>query len=85
MTMKKPWLTRPETIRRLWRWFIAVLALTVLAEIPIRHEAHFAGDSFFGFHALFGFAACAALIVVAMAIGVVLRRPDTYYDGERGG
>jgi hypothetical protein len=48
MTMKKPWLTRPETIRRLWRWFIAVLALTVLAEIPIRHEAHFAVESIFG-------------------------------------
>jgi len=85
MTMKKPWLTRPETIRRLWRWFIAVLALTVLAEIPIRHEAHFAVEAIFGFNAWFGFLACAALIAFAKLLGLWLKRPDTYYDeADRG-
>ncbi len=79
MTEEKHWLTRPQTIRLLWRVFVAVLALTVLAELAVQHEARFAVEGWFGFNAVFGFVACAVLIVVAKAIGTVLKRPDTYY------
>ena len=82
--MKKHWLTQPETIRKLWRVFVGVLALTVLAELAVHHEAHFGVERLFGFSALFGFLACAALIVVAKVIGIFLKRPDTYYDEGRG-
>ncbi len=82
--MEPHWLTRPETIRRLWWLFAAVLAATVLAELFIAHEAHFAIERLFGFYALFGFVACAAMILFAKALGVVLKRPDTYYQ-ERDG
>ena len=74
------WLTRPKTIRLLWQGFIAVLVLVVLAELRIAHDAHFAVESWFGFNAVYGFLACAALIVIAKAIGLVLKRPDSYYD-----
>ena len=84
MIMQRHWLTQPETIRKLWRLFVVVLALTVLAELAVQPEAHFAVDRLFGFSALFGFVACAALIVTAKVIGIVLKRPDTYYDEERG-
>ena len=84
MIMQRHWLTQPETIRTLWRLFVVVLALTVLAELAVQPEAHFAVDRLFGFSALFGFVACAALIVAAKALGIVLKRPDTYYDEERG-
>ena len=83
--MEKHWLVRPETIRLLWRIFVVVLALTVLAELAVQHEAHFAVERLFGFSALFGFVACAALIPIAKAIGMFLKRPDSYYDEERGG
>ena len=78
------WLTRPATIRRLWQAFIAILALTVLAELAIEAHPHFAIERLFGFNALYGFLACAALILLAKAIGLVIKRPDTYYakDGE---
>ena len=82
--MEQHWLTRPETIRKLWRLFIAVLAAVVLAELLGPREAHFDVERLFGFYALFGFGACAVLIVVAKAIGVFLKRPDTYYDDEAG-
>ena len=36
----------------------------------------------FGFHAGFGFMVCAAMIVVAKALALVLKRPDSYY-GKR--
>lgn len=78
--MPQHWLTRPETIRKLWRIFIAMLALTVAAEFFIAHEAHFGIDGIFGFNAWYGFAAGMALIMIARLIGVLLKRPDTYYE-----
>ncbi len=82
--MERHWLTRPETIRKLWRLFIAVLAAVVLAELFVPREEHFDVERLFGFYALFGFVACAVLIVLAKAVAVVLKRPDTYYDDEAG-
>lgn len=82
--MERHWLTRPETIRKLWALFIAVLAAVVLAELLVQREVHFDVERLFAFYALFGFVACAVLIVVAKAIGVFLKRPDTYYDDKAG-
>jgi hypothetical protein len=73
-------LSRPSTIRRLWQGFAVVLVLTVLAELRAAHETHFEVERWFGFNAAYGFLACAALILIAKAIGLLLKRPDTYYD-----
>jgi hypothetical protein len=80
--MSDHWLVRPRTIRRLWQGFVAVLALTVLAELAIEAHPHFAVERLFGFNALYGFLACAVLILVAKGIGLVLKRPETYYDDD---
>lgn len=74
------WLTRPETIRRLWIVFIATLAATVIADFFVEHHATFWIDGTFGFGAWFGFLSCVVLIVGAKLLGIVLKRPDTYYD-----
>lgn len=79
--MEQHWLTKPGTIRRLWAVFAIVLALTVLAEWLIAHEAHFDVEAVFGFNAWFGFLACAGLIGFAKLLGALLKRPDTYYEG----
>ena len=81
--MNDHWLTRPGTIRRLWQVFVAILALTVLAELAIEAHPHFSVERLFGFNALYGFLACAALILLAKAIGLLIKRPDTYYDDDR--
>ena len=78
--MEQHWLTRPQTVRKLWVIFIAILAATVAAELFVSHEAHFGIDGTFAFHAWYGFAACAALILIAKALGLALKRPDTYYE-----
>ncbi len=80
--MERHRLTRPETIGKLWKVFIAVLASVLFAELLVEHEARFDVERLFGFYALFGFAACAALIIVAKAVGVLLKRPDAYYDDD---
>jgi hypothetical protein len=78
--VKDHWLVRPRTIRLLWRVFVAILAATVLAELAIQKHPHFDVERLFGFHAIYGFVACAALIVIAKALGFALKRRDTYYD-----
>ncbi len=78
--MDDHWLVRPRTIRLLWVVFIAILALTVLAEFAIKAKGHFGLDGSFGFSAWFGFGACVVLIVGSKVLGVLFKRPDTYYE-----
>ena len=73
------WLDQPKKIQSLWRGFIFVLALTVLAEFLVPLHPTFPVESLFGFSAAFGFAACALMIIGAMALGLLIKRPDTYY------
>lgn len=84
MTMKQDphWLDEPRNVKRLWRGFLVLLALTVAAQLVVHLHPHFAIESVFGFYAWFGFLACAAMIVVAKVLARLLKRPDTYY-GEQ--
>ena len=77
--MDDHWLARPATIRKLWIGFIVVLALTVLADAFVRHDAHFGVESTFGFAAWYGFLSCVGLILFAKLVGLFLKRPDDYY------
>ena len=62
--------------------FIVVLVASVLAERVIQKHVHFELERVFAGYAIYGFAACAALILLAKAIGLALKRPDTYYDDD---
>jgi hypothetical protein len=73
------WLARPRTIRRLWQVFIAILVLTVIGQLAVEVHTHFAVEGWFGFNALYGFLACAALILIAKVLGAFLKRRDDYY------
>jgi hypothetical protein len=74
------WLARPATIRLLWIAFIASLVLTVLAGLFVEHHGPFGLENTFGFNAWYGFLSCVALIVLARALGVFLKRRDDYYE-----
>ncbi len=80
MDEKPHWLDHPGNVRKLFRGFVAVLALTVLAELGVTLHPHFEVESVFGFNAWYGFAVCAAMIVFAKALALVLKRRDTYYE-----
>ncbi len=75
------WLVRPENIRLIWIVSIAVLAVTVLFDLAIESHPAFGIEGTFGFGAWFGFVSCVILIVFSKALGALLKRPDTYYDG----
>ena len=77
------WLDQPRHVKLLWRSFLAVLALSVLAEFFVPLHPHFEVESWFGFSAGYGFAACIVMIVAAKGLALWLKRPDTYYqDGS---
>ena len=82
MDEKTHWLDQPRHIKLLWRGFLLVLVLTVLAEFMVPMHPHFAIESIFGFNAWYGFLVCALMIVLAKGLALALKRPDTYYGKD---
>lgn len=76
------WLDVPRNVSLLWRLFLVVLALSILIELVVPLHPHSTVDALFGFHALYGFFACVAMIVVAKALGYLLKRRDDYYEAS---
>jgi hypothetical protein len=58
-----------------------MLVMLVALDLVVAHHPYFGLDGTFGFGAWFGFLSCVALVAFAKALGAVLKRPDTYYDG----
>ena len=79
---KKHWLVRPKTVRLIWRVGLAVLALAVSVDFFVHGHPNFQIDGTFGFYAWFGLVTCVAMVLFAKALGVFLKRKDTYYDDE---
>lgn len=73
-------LLRPSTARLLSLAGLAAVAVLVGLDLKVEHHPHFGIDGSFAFAAWFGLAAAVAAILVAKALGVILKRPDTYYD-----
>lgn len=71
---------RPDVRRKLWILLFVVCALTVVPDFFIHRHPHFGFDGFIGFYAVFGFVACAALILISKIIGRVLKVKEDYYD-----
>ncbi len=79
MSEHNNWFYRPENIPKLWQWGIAVLVLTVVVELIWPVHSHFAVADWTAFSAVYGFAACAVLVVAAKLLGFVVKRPENYY------
>ncbi|MBL4681410.1 MAG: hypothetical protein JKY88_11905 [Pseudomonadales bacterium] len=78
----KHWLVREKTVRLLWRVSLVLLSLLVIADFFINAHPYFKIDGTFGFYAWFGLVVCVGMVLLAKALGVFLKRKDTYYDNE---
>lgn len=78
----RPGLGRPGAVRVLWIVFIAVLALTIAAELLVHLHPRFRLERWFAFHAVWAFLSCVAMVLFANLLGVFLRRPDDYYTKQ---
>lgn len=63
----------------IWKTFLAVLAASVLAQFFVQTQPHFEIERLFAFNAVYGFLCCAVLILVAKALGLLLKRKDDHY------
>jgi hypothetical protein len=75
------WLVRPDTIRKLWIGTVVILVLTVVPDFFVEPHPYFGFDGLPAFSAVYGFGACVAMVLLSKALGFVLKRKDTYYDG----
>lgn len=76
---RKHWLVRPETIVKLWWAFWIVLGAVVAVQYWIPVHDYFVVDGWFGFHAVYGFLSCVAMVAFAKLLGYLLKRPFEYY------
>lgn len=76
------WLSRPSTIRLLWRVFALVLVLSVAAQLLLPVKGYFGIDGWLGFAAAFGFLSCLLMVLFAKLLGRVLKRDEDYYRGQ---
>jgi len=76
------WLLRKANIRKLWIGFIAILILTVVAGLFVHQHESFGIEDSFGFFAWYGFITCVGMVVFVKLLGVLLKRPENYYDDE---
>ena len=73
------WLVRPSSIRLLWWVFVVILAISVASQLVFKVKGYFGVDGWPGFGAVYGFLACLAMVLVAKALGWVLKRDSNYY------
>jgi hypothetical protein len=70
----------PRTARRLQIVSLGILAGVVIAGFFVPTYGPDAVSRSFGFGAWYGFAACVGLVGAARLLGIMLKRPDRYYD-----
>lgn len=71
---------RPGLVRTLRIAFGVALAAAVLAGLLVEKHPYFGIEGTFGFFAWYGFAACVILLLLARLLGMLLERPETFYD-----
>ena len=79
---RRYWLDDGNNVRKIVRALIAISALAFLGSALYASHG-FALEALFGFHAIYGFIACVALVMIAKALRKLLMRPEAYYDDDR--
>lgn len=79
----------PKTIKILWWLLIAACVLPLLGEFFVEHGGDHGIHGFFPqwpvvipFYPVLGFLACAASILLAKGLGVLLKKGEDYYDHD---
>lgn len=77
------WLDRKENVDKVY-WSVWVMCgLLLVAELFLQEKyTYFDFENWFGFHGLYGFVACVALVIAAKGLRVLLIRPEDYYERD---
>jgi hypothetical protein len=77
---RKYWLDDPANVSRLYRglWVVGLLLIALDFLLHRHDDVPFAAT--YGFYAVYGFAACVALVLAAKVLRRLVKRPENYYD-----
>ncbi len=71
---------KPQNVKRTLRIFFTLCVAVLLSDLVYeRHVVH-SWENLWGFFALFGFVACAVLVLAAKEMRKVVMRREDYYD-----
>lgn len=71
---------RPKNRKILWRIFTGSLLTLLVLDFFTNKHPYFFWDGMPVFYALFGFAGCVLLVVIAKNLRPFLKRKEDYYD-----
>ncbi|MCF6283088.1 MAG: hypothetical protein L3J28_12960 [Candidatus Polarisedimenticolaceae bacterium] len=71
---------RPENVKRLLKGFYAICVLLVLVDFVLHRHIGFGWEEIPAFYAIYGFAACVVLVVIAKKMRNIVMRKEDYYD-----
>ena len=81
--MSQHWILKKENIKKLWVCSIVVLVSLILIQIIFPINGHFEVESWIGFGAWFGFIACILMILFSKILGLVVKKPEDYYEKDK--
>ena len=82
--MSQHWILKKENIKKLWVCSIVLLVFLVLVQLIFPIKGHFEVESWIGFGAWFGFIACILMILFSKILGLVVKKPENYYEKDKG-
>ncbi len=72
----------PRNVKRTFVPLYVFCAVALGLDFVVDRHVEHPWEGLFGFYALYGFAACVTVVLVAKELRKVLMRSETYYDGE---
>jgi len=70
----------PKNVSRLLNGFYVICVLLVIADFIVHRHIGFGWEEIPAFYAIYGFAACVVLVVIAKKMRNIVMRKENYYD-----
>ena len=77
---KKYFWDNPQNVKRLLWATYAICAALVIADFVVDRHTYHPWEGFPAFYAIYGWAACVTLVLVAKELRKILIRSESYYD-----
>jgi protein-S-isoprenylcysteine O-methyltransferase Ste14 len=76
---RRYWLDEQRNVDKIYYGLLIVCAALAAADLFYEKHAHFAAENWFAFYGVFGFVACAGLVLAAKELRKLLKRDEDYY------
>lgn len=77
---KRHWLDSSANVTKLYKGLWIACGLLISIDLFLHRHEDFEFAMLFGFHGIYGFFACVALVLAAKQLRKLLMRPEDYYD-----